>query len=81
MERRLTNKAIKHWREWLPNKYRELQENQLITAASTAARLAAAEIKELMDAGGEAGRSGGNRSTEVHSTDAGKIRRRTRARN
>lgn len=52
MERRLTNKAIRHWKEWLPNRYAELLEaNQLITAAEAAAKGAAQEMKALMDAG------------------------------
>lgn len=52
MERRLANKAIRHWREWLPNRYRELLEaNELVTAAAAAAAGAAREIKELMQAG------------------------------
>lgn len=52
MERLLVNKAIRHWKEWLPNRYAELLEaNQLITAAEAAAKGAALEMKELMDAG------------------------------
>ena len=52
MERLLAKKAIRHWKEWLPNRYRELVEaNQLLTAAEAAAKGAAQEIRELMDAG------------------------------
>lgn len=52
MERRLANKAIRHWREWLPNRYKELVEaNELVTAAAAAAAGAAREIRELMQAG------------------------------
>lgn len=52
MERRLASKALRHWKEWLPNRYKELLEaNGLVTAAAAAAAGAAKEIKELMDAG------------------------------
>lgn len=52
MERRLANKAIRYWKDWLPNRYKELLDaNQLVTAAATAAAGAAKEIKELMQAG------------------------------
>lgn len=52
MERRLANKALRHWKEWLPNRYKELLEaNQLTTAAAAAAAGAAREIRELMQAG------------------------------
>ncbi len=52
MERLLVNKAIRHWREWLPNRYAELlAANQLLTAAEAAAKGAAKEMRELMEAG------------------------------
>ena len=52
MERRLTSKAIHHWKEWLPKKHAELQaDNQLVTTATAAARNAEKEIRELMEAG------------------------------
>ena len=52
MERRLANKAIRYWKDWLPNRYKELLEaNQLVTAANAAAAGAAKEIRELMQAG------------------------------
>ncbi len=52
MERLLVNKALRHWKEWLPNRYAELLEsNQLLTAAEAAAKGAAVEIRMLMDAG------------------------------
>ena len=52
MERRLANKTIQYWKNWLPNRYKELLEaNQLVTAAAAAAAGAAKEIKELMQAG------------------------------
>ena len=52
MERLLAHKAIRHWREWLPNRYAELLEtNQLAEAADAAAKGAAMEIRALMNAG------------------------------
>lgn len=52
MERRLASKAIRYWKEWLPNRYRELLEaNELVTAAAAAAAGAAKEIRQLMAAG------------------------------
>ena len=52
MERRLTRKAMNHWRDWLPVMYADLnQRNQLVTTAARAAKKAAKEIRQLMEAG------------------------------
>lgn len=52
MERELTRRALDHWREWLPEKYADLQRNNmLVQTAASAAEMAARDIRELMQCG------------------------------